>query len=467
MPTVVEYRGVADVFTMRASDFAAAGFGSQAETSWSKANGYEVSVPDDVALWLLGRTDFHTPYSDTYTEAQEGYFSGAIPTLRGYVMPLTGFKNLWQSAKVHKEVLLLGDSLLQGNVGSPTPPHFTKKVRDQFAFTLPGRTVAHGFQPVWRVDASIPDQGRWVVSAGFDNPGAAAYNLGPFSGAALGAKNMVAALGANAVAGTIATWTKGSEQTNYTDGFLYYVDGPGTGAANFSYQVAGGAWVNVPLTRPATPELKRVAIALPAAASPVVVRAADSAGAGTEIPGFLGIDIRPAAATPSVIVHNCGRGGAGYATTFANVNAAGTREWWRLSSLIQPDLTVVELSNDQFTPGDAVSAQFEACLRDIITRSRVYGDVLIFGQPPQATVGATPEPQATQDWKNATIKRVVQEYQGLAGNAVGAFILADRWGRTYEEAQVPGYMGPADELHWTVAGAADAAAAVHRALRVA
>lgn len=58
MTVLIEYVGAADRRVIRPQDALTAGIVIGQNYEWNKANGFEVEVPDDLALWLTASTDF-------------------------------------------------------------------------------------------------------------------------------------------------------------------------------------------------------------------------------------------------------------------------------------------------------------------------------------------------------------------------------------------------------------------------
>lgn len=368
----------------------------------------------------------------------------SLVSTTGFVIPINGLSKLRQSTNPLRNVAVYGDSIVDSSIGPSGPKGMTPHIQDQFAIESPGLTVHAGLQPIWRT-AEKPYIGAWTLAGTWNNPASNVYAQGPFAGAVFGAKNMITATTAT----DIATWTRPSD-VPVTEFEIVFVDGAGSGASNFSYSVDnGGSWLDIPMSRPATPAMVRHTVSGVSDPDNIKIRAADASGAAASIPGLFGIEAR--SGSTGLAVHNVGRGSAGLCTAFGNVTSQSSpRQWNTWFDLVQPELTIILISND----GDLNDeADYRWSLDDVLTKLTVYGDVLVMGVFDQ---------DGRDDAWEATKREITAEI--VANHGQGYIDLRARWG-TYAEANAAGFMD--DALHPSTLGGSNIAATIHRYLRLA
>lgn len=97
MTMLVEYTGRGDYRQVTAADFARVGL-THATVTFNKANGYEIALPDDVALYLVAQDDFQTSQADSFVEVLDRMFEGSDPPLVNPAAGIPGLRTLGTGA---------------------------------------------------------------------------------------------------------------------------------------------------------------------------------------------------------------------------------------------------------------------------------------------------------------------------------------------------------------------------------
>jgi lysophospholipase L1-like esterase len=357
----------------------------------------------------------------------------------GLVTPISGLSAYRQNTAPMRNILFLGDSIIEGHVSNTKGP--VTSFREQLAISQPTLTQHGGFQPPWRTVERSPWIGAWSFAGTWSN---SLSQLGPYAPSVIGGTNTPAASGAV----PMATWTRPAA-LNVTEIDLYYVDVQIFGQG-FSYSTDGATWVDVPPTSPAGPELRKVTITGLSNPANLRIRTlrADGVTSGS-IMGLVGIVVR--SGTTGVTIHNLGRAGSGFATAFGSLSYAATpRDWQAVVSAIDPDLTVVLFSNDD---NPTLAPAVFTVMAEVATKLRAIGnDVVFVGQMDQDGRNVALEKQ-----KNAQLRTLA------VANGFGYVDLMQRWG-TWQQAFAAGLM--ADNFHPTNKGGDRIAADLDLLLRV-
>lgn len=366
---------------------------------------------------------------------------GTIRSLTGISTPVSGLNAYRQNPAPMRNVVFLGDSVIEGYVANTKGP--VTSFRDQLAIAQPALVQHGGFQAPWQTVERSPWIGAWSYTGTWTN---SSTDLSPFAQSVIGGHNTPTANGGTAT----AVWTRPAAM-GVTEIDLYYVDVQ-LFSGGFSYSVnGGGTWVDVPPTAPVTPQLMKLTIS--GLSNPATFRVRTKRGDGVtngSIVGLVGIVVRSGAA--GVTVHNIGRAGSGYATPYGALsNATTPRNWQSVIAAIDPDLTVILFTNDDNT---ALRADVFTVMGEVATKmAAIGGDVVLVGQMDQNGRNQTFENQ-----KNLQLRVLA------AAHGFGYLDLAEQWG-TYAQAVAAGLM--ADNFHPTNKGGDRIAGALDLLLRVA
>jgi lysophospholipase L1-like esterase len=362
-----------------------------------------------------------------------------LRSLAGIHTPVSGLYQHRQNTAPMRNIVFIGDSIIEGHVGNTKGP--VTSFREQLAVAEPALVQHGGFQAPWRTIERAPWIGAWTYSGTWT---ALSSPLPPFSVAATGNRNTPNSF----AAGAVATWTRPAA-LDVSEIDLYYIDAQVFGLG-FSYSIDGGAsWVDVPPQNPAVATM--IKLTIPGLANPATLRIRTLRGDGVtqgSVVGIVGIVVR--AGTTGVTIHNIGRGGAAFATPFLSLSGVPARDWQTLLTSIAPDLTVMLMSNDD---DPELRETLFAVMGEVATKLvALGGDVVLIGQMDQ-----NGRNQSYENAKNAQLQQLA------IANGFGYINLAERWG-TWDQAVAAGLMS--DNFHPTNKGGDQIAAALNTLLRV-
>ncbi len=408
--------------------------------------GSQVGNMDNVQEYLYGLSYGFKLYRD---------FQDAINVSHEHSVGMYGSRigmNKWRmSTRNLKHIVCWGDSVTQG-VGVDSKTRSMTDGLRQILTNEMNEQVHEGFQPIFWLTGATPS--RYSTSGGWTNvTGQSASNLSPhgINGSQIRSTNNTL---------RTITWTRPSH-VECTRFYIYWVDdSTTTSGAKWSYSTDGGTtWTEVATTSPGTPTFNATEVVLdPSEHNPtdIRIRNADSAGTTwTNSPSFIGVDIRHS--EYGWVVHNVGQSGASLSLATASnscgaVSASRAGDWKPFFDFLEPELTIIEFSND--TTG-YVQATFETAIETACAHLDTYSDLVAYGFPDQSRLsGGT----YLADVRTHTRDKVL-EYNGVAID------MSQRWTDT-ATAQANGFM-PAGSfpIHPTELGDKDVASAIGRLLR--
>lgn len=383
----------------------------------------------------------HTTGPENYTSSHEhsiGFYGSRIGM------------NKWRtSTRDLKHVVCWGDSVTQGGGVDAKNRSYVDGFR-QILTNETNEQVHEGMQPMfwatggtaWRYTTS----GGWASVAGQN-----ASNLSPLG------LNGSCLRSTNSTLRTI-TWTRPSH-VKCTRFIIYWVDDSTvTSGAKWSYSVNGGStWTEVSTASPGSPTLKTTEVTGVNDPADIRIRNADAAGTTwANSPAFMGIDIRHG--EYGWVVHNYGGAGASLSLP-TNANSCGAvstdraGDWKPWFNLIQPELVVIEFSND--TAGYN-QATFETAIQTACSHLNTTADLVAYGFMHQDRLSGGGSLDAV---RTHTRSKVLQ-YNGIALD------MNARW-TNMASAKANGFMNPAHTfaIHPTELGDNDVASALGRLLR--
>lgn len=408
--------------------------------------GSQVGNMDNVQEYLYGLSYGFKLYRD---------FQDAINVSHEHSVGMYGSRigmNKWRmSTRNLKHIVCWGDSVTQG-VGVDSKTRSMTDGLRQILTNEMNEQVHEGFQPIFWLTGATPS--RYSTSGGWTNvTGQSASNLSPhgINGSQIRSTNNTL---------RTITWTRPSH-VECTRFYIYWVDdSTTTSGAKWSYSTDGGTtWTEVATTSPGTPTFNATEVVLdPSEHNPtdIRIRNADSAGTTwTNSPSFIGVDIRHS--EYGWVVHNVGQSGASLSLATASnscgaVSASRAGDWKPFFDFLEPELTIIEFSND--TTG-YVQATFETAIETACAHLDTYSDLVAYGFPDQSRLsGGT----YLADVRTHTRDKVL-EYNGVAID------MSQRWTST-ATAQANGFMpGVMFPIHPTELGDKDIATAIGRLLR--
>lgn len=435
------------------------------QTDLNSALSAKEDVSNKSTTTTLGTSDTLYPSQKavkTYVDAQDATNSFItsvtyVPnttynTNREHALGMYGSRigmNKWRmSTRDVKHIICWGDSVSQGVGVDGKTRSMTDGLRQILANEM-NEEVQEGYQPIFWVTGATA--ARYTRTAGWtDVLGNSASNLSPHGQVGSVTRSP------NSTARSI-TWTRPSH-VRCTSAIIYWVDDSSvTSGAKWSYSTDGGTvWTEVSTTSPGTPTLKTTTISGLDNPTDIRIRNANAAGTTHAVsPCFMGIDIRHS--DYGWVVHNIGQAGAALSLPYAS-NSAGAVStdrlgaWNTLFDLLQPELVIIEFSND--TVG-YVSATFETAINTACSTLSAYADLVAYGFPDQSRISGG------ADLANV---RTHTRTKVLAYNGV-AIDMSARWTST-SNAQALGFMpGGFFPIHPTELGDKDIASAIGRLLR--
>jgi lysophospholipase L1-like esterase len=358
---------------------------------------------------------------------------------QGVRTPLAGvrgsFDKFATSTATLRRIAVYGDSLSAGHIDANNvawPNYLRRMLRNK------GYTVHTGICPVYRTSSSDPT-GYWSF-AGTWASDADSICL-PFPSSARSAAGSSA---------NIATWTKPAGET-VTAFHIVWVDAAATGASAFSYSIDGGAWVDVAMTKPTTPALRRTEV-VASVTSTVRVRAANAAGTAVAVPALFAIEAR--GGNTGLVIDNLSLGGQ----AFSDMLVTGTPNWSAWFTAAGANLILVGLGlNDIATEDIAVDTEL------IQGRLGSVGVLSLFGYDSGLLA-----PPRVGEALNRTLNKQVELHDVLADYAEDNNLpLCDLWAR-FDGASGTSYEDDfaLDTVHPTANGNRAIAGAVFDMLRL-
>ncbi len=357
--------------------------------------------------------------------------------------------NKWRmSTRDLKHIVCWGDSVTQGLGIESKTRSMTDGLRQILSNEF-NEQLQEGFQPIFWLTSATPS--RYSQSGGWTAiTGPSASNLSPagVNGAQYRSTNNTL---------RTLTWTRPAG-VRCTKFYIYWVDdSTTTSGAKWSYSVDGGTvWTEVATTSPGSPTFNATEVTGVDDPTTIMIRNANSAGTTyTNSPCFMGIDIRHS--DYGWVVHNFGYSGGSLSLLTASnscgaVSTDRAGSWSPLFDYLQPELTLIEFSND--TVGYDAS-RFNTALTTACSTLSVYSDLIAYGFPDQSRLTGGAD---IANVRNATIAKVL-EYQGVAIN------MAERWISTANAITLGFMPGTPFPIHPTELGDKDIASAIGRLLR--
>lgn len=382
---------------------------------------------------------------------------GYVPltTYNPALLHATGFygsrigMNKWRtSTRQMKHIMCWGDSVTQGTGVDAKTRSYSDGLRETLTNEF-NEQIHEGFQPMfWATGATAT---RYTTSGGWTSlTGPSASNLSPFG---LNGANLRST---NNTLRTI-TWTRPSH-VKCTRFYIYWVDdSTTTSGSSWSYSTNGGStWTSVPTTSPGTPTFKQTLVTGVDDPTDIRIRNADAAGTTwTNSAVFMGLDIRHG--EYGWVVHNVGGAGASLslpttANSCGSVSTDRLGAWNTLFDYLQPELVIIEFSND--TTG-YVQATFETAISTACSTLIAYADLVAYGFPDQSRLSGGAD---LANVRNHTRTKVLQ-YYGVAVD------MSQRWvsvAQSQTDLFMPAGLFP---IHPTALGDKDVASAIARLLR--